>query len=72
MEDLLLRVHVAVRTSNMKISRRCLADYVKKLQQKACRTCSTIIFPYSTNEIMFSGVVGNREFNWLNKMNKEK
>ena len=30
-------------------SRRRLADFVKKLQQKACRTCSTIIFSYSTN-----------------------
>ena len=33
MKDLLLRVRVVVRTSNMKISRRCLADYVKKFQQ---------------------------------------
>ena len=44
MEDLLLRARVVVRTSKMKISRRRLADYVKKLHQKACRTCSTIIF----------------------------
>ena len=44
MEDLLLGVLVVVRTSNMKISRRRLADYVKKLQQKACRTCSRIFF----------------------------
>ena len=35
----------------MKISRRCLADYVKTLHQKACRTCSTIIFPHSANQI---------------------
>ena len=28
----------------MKISRRRLADFVKTLHQKACRTCSTIIF----------------------------
>ena len=40
---------LVVRTSNMKISRRCLADYVKKWHQKAC---STIIFPYSSNEII--------------------
>ena len=40
---------VAVRTSNMKISRRRLADYVKTLHQKACRTCSTIIF-FSFNQ----------------------
>ena len=35
MEDLLLGVRVAVRTSNMKISRRCLADYVKKNAAKS-------------------------------------
>ena len=35
---------------NMKMSHRRLADYVKKLHQKACRTCSTIIFPHSTNQ----------------------
>ena len=38
--------------SNKKISRRHLADYVKKVHQKACRTCSTIIFPYWTNQII--------------------
>ena len=36
----------------MKISRRRLADYVKTLHQKACRTCSTIIFLHSTNQII--------------------
>ena len=43
---------VVVRTSNLKTSRRRLAEYVKKLHQKACRTCSTIIFPYSTNQVI--------------------
>ena len=52
MKDLLLRAPVVVRTSNMKISRRRLADYVKTLHQKACRTCSTIIFLHSTNGII--------------------
>ena len=37
---------------NMKISRRRSADYVKTLHQKACRTCSTIIFLHSTNPII--------------------
>ena len=37
---------------NMKISRRRLADYVKTLHQKACRTSSTITFLHSTNEII--------------------
>ena len=49
-KDLQLRARVVVKTSNMKISRRRLADCVKKLQQKACRTCRTIIFPHSTNQ----------------------
>jgi len=51
---LLLRVRVVVRTSNMKISRRRLADYVKTLHQKACRTCTTINFLHSTNQIIDS------------------
>ena len=46
------RVRVVIKTSNMKISRRRLADYVKTLHQKACRTCSTIIFLHSTNQII--------------------
>jgi len=49
MKDLLLQARVVVRTSNMKISRRRLADYVKTLHQKACRT---IIFFHSTNQII--------------------
>ena len=32
-------IRLVVTTSNKKIRRRCLADYFKKLQQKACRTC---------------------------------
>ena len=45
-------LRVVVRTSNMKISRCRLADYVKTLHQKACRTCSMIIFLHSTNQII--------------------
>ena len=52
MKDLLLRARVVVRTSDMKISRRRSVDYVKTLHQKACRTCSTIIFLHSTNQII--------------------
>ena len=29
-----------------------LGDYVKECYQTACRTCSTIIFPHSTNQII--------------------
>ena len=52
MKDLLPRACVVVRTSKMKTSPRRLADYVKRLHQKACRTCSTIIFLHSTNQII--------------------
>ena len=37
---------------NLEISRCHLADYVKELYQSACRTCSTIIFTHSTNQII--------------------
>ena len=53
MKDLVQRACVVKRTSGMKISRRHLADYVKKLHQRACRTCSTILFPHSTNQIIY-------------------
>ena len=52
MKDLFWWARVVVRTSNMNISLRRLADYLKKLHQKACRTCSMIIFLYSTNHII--------------------
>ena len=47
MNHLLLRVRVVVRFSNMKISRRRLAEYAKKLRQKA------IIFSHSTNYLHY-------------------
>ena len=34
-----------------------LADYVRKLHQKACRTYRTIIFRYSSNEIIDCALV---------------
>ena len=37
---------------NFEISRCHLAAYVKELYQSACRTCSTIIFTHSTNQII--------------------
>ena len=52
MEDLLLGVHVVVKTLTSEISRCHLADYVIELYLSACRTCSTIIFPHSTNQII--------------------
>ena len=52
MKDLLLCVRVVVKTLNLEITRCHLADYVKELHLSACRTCSTIIFPHSTNQII--------------------
>ena len=52
MSNLLLWAFVVVRTSQMKISRRHSADCAKKSHQKACRTCSTIIFHHPTNQII--------------------
>ena len=54
-EDLLLRTRVVVRTSKMKNCCPYLADYVKIFHQKAYHTCSTIIFPHSTNHIIHLG-----------------
>ena len=52
MEDLLLGVHVVVKTLTSEISRCHLADYVIELYLRACRMCSMIIFPQATNEII--------------------
>ena len=55
----MLGVQVVEETLNLEISRRRLADYVKELNLSACRTCSTIIFPRLSNQVVsqFSGVV---------------
>ena len=52
MKDLLRGARVVFRASIMKFSSRRLADYIRTFLQKACRTCSTIIFPHSTNQII--------------------
>ena len=49
MKDLLLRLTFYVLTSNLKISRRLLGDYVKEI---CLNTCSAIICPLSTNHII--------------------
>ena len=52
LKDLPSWARIVVKTSKMKVSRLRLADCVKIFHQKACRTCSTIIFPRSTNRII--------------------
>ena len=54
MKDLLLGVHVVVKTLNLGIWRCRLADYVKECYYSACRTCSMIIFPHLSNQIIVS------------------
>ena len=43
---------LSLTTINLEISRCHSADYVKEFYSSACRTCSTIIFPHSTNQII--------------------
>ena len=52
MKILLLCVHLGAKTFNLEISSCHLADYVKELYLSECSTCCTIIFPYSTNQII--------------------
>ena len=48
-KDLRLSARVVIRTSTLTILWRRFADNVNKMQQRACRTCSTVIFPHPTN-----------------------
>ena len=54
MKDFFRCVFTLSLTLNLEISRCHLRDYVKELYSSACRTCSTIIFLHSTNQIIFS------------------
>ena len=51
-ENLLLRARVVVKTLKTENSTSSFGRLRQKLHQKACRTCSTIIFPHSTNHII--------------------
>ena len=53
MKDLLLCVDVVVKTLNVDISRSRLADYVCKVYESACRTCSMNVVPHLSNQIVF-------------------
>ena len=50
-------------------SRNHLADYVKRLYQRACRTCSTILFSHVLIRSLFSGVVFDVVFVLVNRVN---
>ena len=52
MKDLLLRARVVVGTSNMKISRRYLAESIKKNAPKRVSHVQNGIFPHPTNQII--------------------
>ena len=45
-------VYVIVKTLNFEISRWHLADCIKECDQSVCRSCSTIVFPLSTNQVI--------------------
>ena len=51
-KELLLCAYVVVKTVNVVISRSCFAKDDMALLESACRTCSTLIFYHSTNEIL--------------------
>ena len=52
MKDILLCVHVVVKTLNLEISRCHLEDYVIYMFLNACCTCGTIIFAPLTNQVI--------------------
>ena len=72
MKDLLLFVNVVVKTLNLKIV-ICQTTSKNCTKVRAARA-ARLFFLINIQPIrsLFSGVVGNREFNWLNKMNKKK
>ena len=50
--DIRLYAQVVVKTVNAVISRGCFPEDGTDLFIGACRTCSTIVFPHSTNQIL--------------------
>ena len=57
MKDLLRRARAVVTTSNMKISRRRLADYVKTLHKKRAARAARLSFFIQLIKSLISGVV---------------
>ena len=53
MKNLLLCVHVVIKTLNLGISRCHLQDYVKESLERACREYSTIIFSRNQSDHCF-------------------
>ena len=44
----------------------------KNCSEKRAARAARLFFLIQPIRSLFSGIVGNREFNWLNKMNKKK
>ena len=57
MKDLLLRASVVIRTSNMKISSRRLADYVKHSTKKRAARAARLFFFIQPIKSLICGVV---------------
>ena len=70
MKDFLLCVNAFVKTLNLEIV--IWQATSKNCTKKRAACAARLFFLIQPIRSLFSGVVGNREFNWLNKMNKEK
>ena len=52
MKDLQLYAQVVFHNQNLVTLRCCFEEDVTELFQSSCRTCSTLIWPHSTNQIL--------------------
>ena len=52
-KDVRLYAQIVIKTVNIVISRCCFAENGTHLFKRACRTCSRLIFPHSTNQILY-------------------
>ena len=57
MKDLMLRAEVVFRTSDMKVSRFLLTDYVKKLHQKCATRAARLFFLVQPIKSLICGAV---------------
>ena len=51
-KDLRLYAQTVIKTANVIISRCCFGENCTELSLSVCRTCSTLIFLHSTNQIL--------------------
>ena len=63
MNNLLLRTCVG-RTSDMKISRRCLTNYVKNCTKKSSARVAWLFFPHFSNSLIFHEKEQRKSLQW--------